>query len=56
MPKPTIIQSLGYTADEAQLWSVIPYAVASVITGKLCIANQFSFPCSLLFPTLSCFT
>ncbi|KAI1383817.1 MFS general substrate transporter [Hypoxylon trugodes] len=29
---PTIITGLGYTADEAQLWSVIPYAVASVIT------------------------
>ncbi|KAI0376305.1 MFS general substrate transporter [Hypomontagnella monticulosa] len=29
---PTIIAGLGYTADEAQLWSVIPYAVASVIT------------------------
>ncbi|KAI0134822.1 MFS general substrate transporter [Daldinia grandis] len=29
---PTIITGLGYTADEAQLWSVIPYAVASVVT------------------------
>ncbi|KAI1824037.1 major facilitator superfamily domain-containing protein [Xylaria intraflava] len=29
---PTIIQGLGYTADEAQLWSVIPYAVATVFT------------------------
>ncbi|OTB03886.1 hypothetical protein M426DRAFT_23409 [Hypoxylon sp. CI-4A] len=29
---PTIISGLGYTADEAQLWSVIPYAVASVVT------------------------
>jgi len=29
---PTIIVELGYTANEAQLWSVIPYAVASVIT------------------------
>ncbi|KAI0832241.1 MFS general substrate transporter [Hypoxylon sp. FL0890] len=29
---PTIIAGLGYTANEAQLWSVIPYAVASVIT------------------------
>ncbi|KAH7418615.1 putative MFS transporter [Cadophora sp. MPI-SDFR-AT-0126] len=29
---PTIIVELGYTANEAQLWSVIPYAVASVVT------------------------
>ncbi|CAJ2512559.1 Uu.00g055740.m01.CDS01 [Anthostomella pinea] len=29
---PTIIQGLGYTSNEAQLWSVIPYAVASVFT------------------------
>ncbi|KAK5280366.1 hypothetical protein LTS03_009470 [Exophiala xenobiotica] len=29
---PTIIKGLGYTANEAQLWSVIPYAVAAVIT------------------------
>lgn len=29
---PTIIAGLGYTANEAQLWSVIPYAVASVVT------------------------
>ncbi|KAI1255581.1 hypothetical protein MGN70_002696 [Eutypa lata] len=29
---PTIIEALGYTANEAQLWSVIPYAVASVLT------------------------
>ncbi|KAL1873995.1 hypothetical protein VTK73DRAFT_646 [Phialemonium thermophilum] len=29
---PTIIAALGYTANEAQLWSVIPYAVAAVIT------------------------
>ncbi|KAI3319484.1 MFS general substrate transporter [Xylariaceae sp. AK1471] len=33
---PTIIQGLGYTANEAQLWSVIPYAVATVFT--LCTA------------------
>lgn len=30
---PTIITGLGYTANNAQLWSVIPYAVASVVTG-----------------------
>ncbi|CAC9894420.1 unnamed protein product [Aureobasidium pullulans] len=29
---PTIITGLGYTANEAQLWSVIPYAVASCLT------------------------
>ncbi|KAH8681725.1 putative MFS transporter [Xylariales sp. PMI_506] len=29
---PTIINALGYTASEAQLWSVIPYAVAAVCT------------------------
>lgn len=29
---PTIIKGLGYTANEAQLWSIIPYAVASVVT------------------------
>ncbi|KAI0855757.1 major facilitator superfamily domain-containing protein [Xylaria cubensis] len=29
---PTIIKDLGYTANEAQLWSVIPYAVAAVAT------------------------
>ncbi|KAI0399358.1 major facilitator superfamily domain-containing protein [Xylaria palmicola] len=33
---PTIIRDLGYTANEAQLWSVIPYAVAAVAT--LCTA------------------
>lgn len=29
---PTIIKDLGYTANSAQLWSVIPYAVACVAT------------------------
>ncbi|KAK8052229.1 hypothetical protein PG993_003614 [Apiospora rasikravindrae] len=29
---PTIIAALGYTANEAQLWSVIPYAAAAVVT------------------------
>lgn len=29
---PTIIRDMGYTANEAQLWSVIPYAVAAVAT------------------------
>jgi hypothetical protein len=29
---PTIIVELGYTTNEAQIWSIIPYAVASVLT------------------------
>ncbi|KAK0702230.1 major facilitator superfamily domain-containing protein [Lasiosphaeris hirsuta] len=29
---PTIIKDLGYTANEAQLWSVIPYVVAACTT------------------------
>ncbi|KAI0007662.1 MFS general substrate transporter [Xylariaceae sp. FL0662B] len=29
---PTIIAGMGYTANEAQLWSVIPYAAATVVT------------------------
>ncbi|KAK6853681.1 hypothetical protein PG995_010493 [Apiospora arundinis] len=29
---PTIIAALGYTSNEAQLWSVIPYAAAAVVT------------------------
>lgn len=29
---PTIIKELGYTANQAQLWSVIPYAVAAIVT------------------------
>lgn len=31
---PTIIFGLGYTANEAQLWSVIPYAVAACTTRE----------------------
>ncbi|CAG8960098.1 hypothetical protein HYFRA_00010576 [Hymenoscyphus fraxineus] len=37
---PTIIVELGYTANEAQLWSVIPYAVASVITVCVSIISD----------------
>lgn len=35
---PTIIKNLGFAKDanEVQLWSVIPYAVAAVITGLCC--------------------
>lgn len=33
---PTIIKDSGFTtnANKVQLWSVIPYAVATVFTGK----------------------
>ncbi|KAK0264616.1 hypothetical protein LTR35_017311 [Friedmanniomyces endolithicus] len=37
---PTIIADLGYTANEAQLWSVIPYAVASVVTVITAIVSD----------------
>jgi len=37
---PTIIVELGYTANEAQLWSVIPYAVASVCTVIIAIVSD----------------
>jgi hypothetical protein len=37
---PTIIVELGYTANEAQLWSVIPYAVASVLTVIVAIVSD----------------
>ncbi|KAE9381070.1 putative MFS transporter [Stipitochalara longipes BDJ] len=37
---PTIIVELGYTANEAQLWSVIPYAVASVLTVIVSIVSD----------------
>lgn len=34
---PTIIKDSGFTtnANKVQLWSVIPYAVATVFTGRL---------------------
>ena len=37
---PTIINGLGYTANEAQLWSVIPYAVAAVLTVLVALASD----------------
>ncbi|KXJ89086.1 major facilitator superfamily domain-containing protein [Microdochium bolleyi] len=37
---PTIIEALGYTANQAQLWSVIPYAVASVLTVFVALASD----------------
>jgi hypothetical protein len=38
---PTIIQGLGIvkTPNEVQLWSVIPYAVATVCTGLFSLSN-----------------
>lgn len=37
---PTIIKGLGYTSNEAQLWSVIPYAVAAVVTVLVAIVSD----------------
>jgi len=37
---PTIIVELGYTANQAQLWSVIPYAVASVLTVAIAFLSD----------------
>ncbi|CAK7217036.1 hypothetical protein SCUCBS95973_003015 [Sporothrix curviconia] len=37
---PTIIAALGHTANAAQLWSVIPYAVASVVTVIVAFASD----------------
>lgn len=37
---PTIIKGLGYTANEAQLWSVIPYAVAAVVTVAVALLSD----------------
>lgn len=37
---PTIIVELGYTANEAQLWSVIPYAVASILTVLIALISD----------------
>ncbi|TKA74092.1 hypothetical protein B0A49_02874, partial [Cryomyces minteri] len=37
---PTIIKDLGYTANEAQLWSVIPYAVGAVITVGISVLSD----------------
>ncbi|KAI1206037.1 MFS general substrate transporter [Annulohypoxylon truncatum] len=48
---PTIIAGLGYTADEAQLWSVIPYAVASVITV---VTAYISDRCRVRGPVMLC--
>ncbi|ERT01317.1 hypothetical protein HMPREF1624_02560 [Sporothrix schenckii ATCC 58251] len=38
---PTIIAALGHTANAAQLWSVIPYAVASVVTVIVAFASDY---------------
>lgn len=37
---PTIIKELGYTDNEAQLWSVIPYAVAAVCTVGVSVLSD----------------
>lgn len=37
---PTIIVELGYTANAAQLWSVIPYACASIITVLIALISD----------------
>lgn len=37
---PSIIYGLGYTANEAQLWSVIPYVVASVLTVSVAFVSD----------------
>ncbi|KAH6667199.1 putative MFS transporter [Halenospora varia] len=37
---PTIIVGMGYTPNEAQLWSVIPYAVAAVLTVFVAIVSD----------------
>lgn len=41
---PTIIKDSGFTtnANKVQLWSVIPYAVATVFTGKLNSSHRFT--------------
>jgi hypothetical protein len=49
---PTIIQGLGIvkTPNEVQLWSVIPYAVATVCTGLFSLSN---FRCEMYTNSLS---
>jgi len=37
---PTIILELGYTANSTQLFSIIPYAVASVITVVIAVLSD----------------
>ncbi|KAK6383930.1 hypothetical protein LTS17_003222 [Exophiala oligosperma] len=37
---PSIIKGLGYTANSAQLWSVIPYAVATVFTIAVAVLSD----------------
>lgn len=37
---PTIIVGMGYTPNAAQLWSVIPYAVAAVLTVVVAIISD----------------
>ena len=37
---PTIVNGLGYSANEAQLWTVIPYAVAAVVTVFVAVISD----------------
>ncbi|OBT64787.1 hypothetical protein VE03_06476 [Pseudogymnoascus sp. 23342-1-I1] len=37
---PTIIVGLGYTPNEAHLWSVVPYAIAAVITAGIAFLSD----------------
>ncbi len=48
---PTIIVELGYTANEAQLWSVIPYAVASVITVVISVISDLTWAYAVVLTT-----
>lgn len=50
---PTIIHGLGYTANEAQLWSVIPYAVAAVVTvGVAFVSDRLKIRGIIMLVTL----
>ena len=50
---PSIIKGLGYTANEAQLWSVIPYAVAAVVTVVVAfLSDKFKLRGVMMLSTL----
>ena len=40
---PTIIKALGYTAAQAQLMSVPPYAVATILTVAVAVASEILY-------------
>lgn len=48
---PSIIEEMGFAKDanQVQLWTVIPYVVASIITGTIHIAIALCPFCSLVF-------